>query len=158
MYCWNPSHPVLSRMNSFYTFPLLRCWGGRLCLCKGPSTQELYKHLNLRVSKTERKRVMDRRGDLLSAKGSGGGVGSASPGPPTLPGRPSVATIPAPSSSRESPAWLLPTPGGLRAQRRMPRPEMPSCSANPDRAPLSCRPLPQGWARRPRIPGLAWPP
>lgn len=99
-------------MKSFYRFPLLP-WGGggggRLCLCEGPSTQELYKHLNLRVSKIERKISMDRRGDLLSPKGTGGGVGTASPGPPALPGRPSVATTPAHSSPRESPAWLLPT-------------------------------------------------
>lgn len=52
---------------------------------------------------------MDRRRDLLSAEGCGGGVDSASPGPPALPGRPSVATILVPSSPRESPAWLLPT-------------------------------------------------
>lgn len=112
-------------------------------------SRALYQHLNLRVSKRERKRVMSGRGDLLPAEGSGGcggwrRVGSASSGSQTCQGAPQ-------SPQSRHPAVLL---NSLPSNCPPRRPLRPVTDATTGNALLLSRPRPRPPFLPPPPPGL----
>lgn len=140
------TQPYCSVKNElFLRVPTPPVWGGgRLCLCKGPSTQELHKHLNLRVSKIKRKGAMDHRETLCPLRAVPEGSAPLPQGPHPCQGAPQSP------QSRHPAVPVNPLPGYCPPRR----PLSPVTDATTGNALLLSRPRPRPPFLPPPPPGL----